>query len=386
MKILYVSTISNTINTFLIPHIKMLIEKGYTVDVACNIQREIDPLLLEYGCKIYDLSFSRSPFDRGNYKAYKELKKIVTGEQYDIIHTHTPIASAIVRVACKNIKQIRVFYTAHGFHFYKGAPIKSWMIYYPIEKALSRYTDTLITINKEDYKTAKNKFNAKKTEYIAGVGLNMEKFEHVIVDKETKKKELGVPVDSQVLLSIGELNKNKNHEIVIEAIAKLHNEKIHYIICGEGPLNDYLINLSEKLGIERQIHLIGLRKDIPEICKASDVFVFPSIREGLSVALMESMASGLPVICTDIRGNSDLIQEKKGGFLINPHDNQALIRKIELLVGNEKLRLQFGKYNQNVIKDYSIKSVLKDIKKIYSDFNKEYSVAHGNIKNHKQFR
>ncbi|AQS52641.1 Putative glycosyltransferase EpsD [Jeotgalibaca dankookensis] len=366
MKILYVSTISNTINTFLIPHIKMLIEKGHTVDVACNIQREIDPLLLEYGCKIYDLSFSRSPFDRGNYKAYKELKKIVTGEQYDIIHTHTPIASAIVRVACKNIKQTRVFYTAHGFHFYKGAPIKSWMIYYPIEKALSRYTDTLITINKEDYKTAKNKFNAKKTEYIAGVGLNMERFEHIVVDKETKKKELGVPVDSQVLLSIGELNKNKNHEIVIEAIAKLHNEKIHYIICGEGPLNDYLINLSEKLGIERQIHLTGLRKDIPEICKASDVFVFPSIREGLSVALMESMASGLPVICTNIRGNSDLIENKKGGFLIRSGDADAWAKYINELTSSNELKKKFSCFNLEKIKKFSIVNILSFTEKIYS--------------------
>ena len=155
MKILYVSTVSGTINSFLIPHIEMLLKLGHQVDIACNVRREISSSLFEKGCRVYNISFSRSPINKTNLKAYKTLKKLVQNEKYDLVHTHTPVASAITRLVCKNIKGTKVFYTAHGFHFHKGAPLKNWLIYYPLEKWLAKYTDTLITINKEFKKSFK---------------------------------------------------------------------------------------------------------------------------------------------------------------------------------------------------------------------------------------
>ena len=367
MKILYVTTISNTVNAFLIPHIKMLIDEGHQVDVAFNIEQEIKPEIYEMGCKIHQLPLQRSPLKKDNFRAYKILKKIIISEGYDLVHTHTPIASAIVRLVCRSLNNVRVFYTAHGFHFFKGAPIVNWFIYYPVEKWLAKYTDTLITINKEDYSRAKRKFKAKRVEYVPGVGIDLKKFNTVKVDRDLKRSQLGLPKEAFVVLSVGELNKNKNHEVIIRAIAKIDNPDIHYIVCGEGPLKGYLIDLSEDLGIKNRVHLLGFRKDIAEICKVSDLFTFPSYREGLSVALMEAMANGLPVVCSNIRGDSDLIEDGKGGYLVEPGDVEGFTKCIKGLIEDSRLRSEFGDFNHKKIEHYSIENVLKEMEEIYFD-------------------
>ena len=367
MKILYVTTISNTVNAFLIPHIKMLIDEGHQVDVAFNIEQEIKPEIYEMGCKIHQLPLQRSPLKKDNFRAYKILKKIIISEGYDLVHTHTPIASAIVRLVCRSLNNVRVFYTAHGFHFFKGAPIVNWFIYYPVEKCLARYTDTLITINKEDYGRAKRKFKAKRVEYVPGVGIDLKKFNTVKVDRDLKRSQLGLPKEAFVVLSVGELNKNKNHEVIIRAIAKIDNPDIHYIVCGEGPLKGYLIDLSEDLGIKNRVHLLGFRKDIAEICKVSDLFTFPSYREGLSVALMEAMANGLPVVCSNIRGDSDLIEDGKGGYLVEPGDVEGFAKYIKELIEDSEIRIELGGFNHKKIENYSIENVLKEMEEIYFD-------------------
>lgn len=365
MKLLYVTTISNTVNAFLIPHIKMLIDEGHQVDVAFNVEQEVKPEIYEMGCKIHQLPLERSPLKKDNFRAYKMLKKIIISEGYDLVHTHTPIASAIVRLVCRNLNNVRVFYTAHGFHFFKGAPILNWLVYYPVEKWLARYTDTLITINKEDYERAKSKFKAKRVEYIPGVGIDLEKFSTVEIDRNLKCSELDLPKDAFVVLSVGELNKNKNHEVVIRAIGKIDNPNINYIICGQGKLEGYLRDLSKELSIENQVHLLGFRKDIPEICKIADLFAFPSYREGLSVALMEAMANGLPVVCSNVRGNSDLIEDGKGGYLIEPVDVEGFAKYINELISDSEIRIEFGGFNHKKIEKYSIENVLCEMEKIY---------------------
>jgi glycosyltransferase involved in cell wall biosynthesis len=365
MKILYVTTISNTVNAFLIPHIKMLIDEGHQVDVAFNIEQEVKPEIYEMRCKIHQLPLQRSPLKKDNFRAYKMLKKIIISEGYDIVHTHTPIASAIVRLVCRNLNNVRVFYTAHGFHFFKGAPILNWLIYYPVEKWLARYTDTLITINKEDYERAKSKFKAKRVEYIPGVGIDLKKFNTVEVDRDLKRSQLGLPKEAFVVLSVGELNKNKNLEVIIRAIAKIDNPDIHYIVCGEGQLKGYLRDLSEDLGIINRVHLLGFRKDIAEICKVSDLFAFPSYREGLSVALMEAMANRLPVVCSNIRGNSDLIEDGKGGYLVEIGDVNIFSENIKKLIFDSDLNREMGAYNLGRVTRFSLDEIVSDINKIY---------------------
>ena len=366
MKILYVTTVSGTINAFLIPHIHMLLDQGYSVDIACNVQREIDISLINRDCKVFDIELQRSPLKKENYLAYKKLKSIV--QNYDIVHTHTPVASTILRLACKNYKKIKVFYTAHGFHFYTGAPIANWLIYYPIEKWLSRYTDVLITINKEDYQRAKKLFKAGRVEYIPGVGLDTRKFANVTIDRFAKRKELGLSEDAFVLLSVGELNKNKNHEIVIKALARLNNSKIYYVICGAGPLHNHLNELSNKLGVGNQVKLLGFRSDIAEIYKAADLFVFPSLREGLPVSLMEAMASGLSVVCSNIRENRDLVKDGVGGYFVKPKDVDKFAQYIkDLFVCTENSK-SMTEYNIEAVKFFDSKAVIKRMQEIYSDY------------------
>lgn len=367
MKILYVTTVSNTVNAFLIPHIKMLIDQGHQVDVAFNIVQEVNTEISDLGCNVHQLEFDRSPLKKQNYLAYKKLKRIIQDKKYDIVHTHTPVASACVRLACKKNKNIKVMYTAHGFHFYKGAPLQNWLIYYSIEKWLSNYTDVLITINQEDFQRTKKSFKARSIEYMPGVGLDIDKFNNVVaVDKAEKRRELGLPKDAFVVLSVGELNKNKNHETIIKAIAQLKNPNIYYEICGLGPLEEHLKGLTNELGIGERVRFLGYRKDINDILKASDTFVFPSFREGLSVALMESMACGLPVVCSKIRGNSDLIHNNKGGFLIKPSDVNGFAEAINKIAESEKLRLEYGHYNKEIIKSFNIFNVLRKLEEIYS--------------------
>lgn len=366
MKILYVTTILNTVNAFLIPHIGTLIEQGHKVDVASNAIQSDNAKLLELGCEIYNVPFQRSPLKKDNINAYKQIKKIIFEKKYDVVHTHTPIASTITRLACKNIKNTKVFYTAHGFHFFKGAPIINWLLYYPVERLLARYTDVLITINKEDYNRAK-RFKAKKVIYVPGVGLDISKFRDLLVDKSQKRKGIGVPDDSFVLLSVGELNKNKNHEVIIKAVAKLNNHNIYYLICGQGPLENYLKQTIIELNIEKQVKLLGFRKDINEIYKAADVFVFPSYREGLPVSLMEAMASGLPVICSNIRGNTDLIEDGKGGYLVVPNDINGWSASIRKMISQNNKSM--NDVNIQNIQKFDLNHVLKQIKSVYSEIN-----------------
>lgn len=367
MKILFVTTISSTVNAFLVPHIRMLINQGHQVDVAFNIEQEVKPEIYEMGCQVHQLPLQRSPLKRDNIRAYKMLKEIIIFERYELVHTHTPVASAIVRLACRKLSNVKVLYTAHGFHFYKGAPILNWLVYYPVEKLLARYTDTLITINKEDYDRAKSQFKSKRVEYVPGVGIDLEKFSTVEIDRDLKRSQLGLPEDAFVLLSVGELNKNKNHEVIIRALGKIDNPGIHYLVCGQGNLDGYLRNLSKELGLENQVHLLGFRKDIPKICKISDVFAFPSYREGLSVALMEAMANGLPVVCSNIRGNSDLMEDGKGGYLVEPGDVEGFAKHINELISDSGLRSELGGFNLEKIENYSIENVLCEMEEIYFD-------------------
>lgn len=365
MKILFVTTISNTVNAFLIPHIKKLISEGHSVDVAFNTVQEIKPELFELSCKVNEIPFSRSPLNRENFVAYKMLKKLLNTEKYDMIHTHTPVASMIVRLVCREIKNTKVIYTAHGFHFYKGAPLINWLIYYPIEKVLSRYTDILITINQEDFNRAKLKFKAKEVVFVPGVGIDVKRIIKTKINRNEVRKDLGLNDNDFVLLSIGELNRNKNHETIIRAIAKLYNPYVHYLICGAGELEQYLKDLTKELGLVNKIHFLGFRKEIPEICKASDLFVFPSLREGLGLAALEAMASELAIVTSNVHGIVDYSTNGVTGYSCNPTDINGFVDAIQKLMENPELRFEMGIKNRELVKRYDISIITNDMWNIY---------------------
>ena len=366
MKILYVTTISNTMS-FFVEHVKMLYKEGHTVEIACaKGTKPLNPVYGELNCIIHEMPFSRSPFNRDNLKAYKMLKKLVESEHYDIVHTHTPNASMIARLACRRVRKqgTRVFYTAHGFHFFKGAPLKNWLMYYPIERFCARFTDVLITINKEDYALAQKKMPAKKVCYVPGVGIDLSKIQNIECDRNEIRKSMGVPENCILLLSIGELNVNKNHQVVVRALAKLNNKNVHYAIAGIGDQKDDLLSLAETLGLKEQFHLLGYRTDALKLYRAADVFVFPSFREGLSVSMMEAMASECPIVCSKIRGNVDLVQRLDAHFI--PSDVDELQHKLQTFIENPSLREQICQENRDDVKMFSLECVLNKMKEIYN--------------------
>jgi len=246
----------------------------------------------------------------------------------------------------------------------KGHHLVNWLAYYPAESLLARYTDVLITINKEDYESAK-KFKADRIEYVPGVGIDTDKFKNNEVNRIEKRKSIGVSEDDFMIISVGELNKNKNHQVIIRAIAKLKNKRIKYVLCGEGPLESELKELAIELDIENQVKFLGFRKDISELMNSADLYSFPSYREGLSLSLMEAMSSGLPVVCSNIRGNSDLMEDGKGGYLVEPGDVEGFSKYIKELIAGSRLRSEFGGFNHKKIENYSIENVLCEMGKIY---------------------
>ncbi len=353
---------------FFVEFINELQNNGNIVDMACSLERPIKQKLLDNGAKFFNIEMSRNPLSIKNISAYGKLKKLFANEKYDIIHCHTPVAAMLTRIAANNIRKkgTKVIYTAHGFHFFKGAPLKNWLMYYPIEKYCSRFTDVLITINKEDYVFAQKKMKAKHVEYVPGVGIDIEKFRNVIVDKASKRAELGVPNDAFLLLSVGELNKNKNHETVIKAIAKIERKDIHYAIAGIGLERDNLLALAKKLNIFDRIHLLGFRTDINMLYHCSDICCFPSKREGLGLAAIEGMSCGLPLIASDIRGVRDYAKNGVNSFLCDPENIDTFQKAIEQLIQNEKMRKEMGQKNITISREYDYEKIIPKMKDIYN--------------------
>lgn len=261
--------------------------------------------------------------------------------------------------------RLKVIYTAHGFHFYDGAPKKNWILYYPIEKYVSKYTDVLITINKEDYKRAISHFHEKRTFYVPGVGVDVKKFSDVCIDRNKRRKELGVSPEDFLLISVGELSVRKNQIVVLKALAEIKRKnpeisaQFKYILVGQGKLEEEYKKFIQSHSLEKTVTLLGFRTDIPELLKASDLFVFPSLQEGLPMALMEAMASGLPIVCSRIRGNVDLIEDGENGYLCDPGSDEEFTVKILTIYENNqknhKILADIGHVNLNRIKNFNIK-------------------------------
>lgn len=378
-KVLFVATVVKThIMEFHIPYLQMFKDAGWETAVASrNDYENKADCVIPYCDTYYDVPFARNPLHSSNIKAYQNLKSVIEKGNYDIIHCHTPVGGVLSRLAVRNIKgtKPKVIYTAHGFHFYKGAPLLNWLIYYPIERWMARYTDVLITINKEDYERAKS-FHAKKVCFVSGVGINLEKFapskspEYTEVFITRKREELSLAKDDFVILSVGELIKRKNHEVVIKAAARIRDsspevyEHLQYVICGRGILEDELKQLACDLGIEDHVHFLGYRNDIRDICHISDLFVFMSLQEGLPVALMEAIAMGLPVVCSPIRGNQDLVINGENGVFSENTDTDvaksicAFHKKEIVLKDNKEMR------HKKMLK-YDIAAVKEQMQKIY---------------------
>ena len=372
MKILYITTIGSTMNFFKVL-IRELIDEGHVVDIATNeALAPVADCYREWGCKVYPISCTRSPIHKGTITAIREIRQIVKDNGYDIVHCHTPVASICTRLACRSLRKngLKVLYTAHGFHFYKGAPLKNWLMYYPMEKLCAYFTDLLITINQEDYQLAKAKMKARRVEYVPGVGLEIQKFQNAIAHRQQMRNELGIPENAILMTSVGELNANKNHQVVIRAMGQLGMKNLHYMIVGKGALREELLHLAKELGMDANVHLVGYRTDIAQLYIISDICIFPSIREGLGLAALEGMAVGLPVVASDNRGTRDYAVHNDNAFLC-PHDSvSAFAEAIQTLAADAALRQKMGAKNAVIAQQYDIGKINTKMKEIYQSLEK----------------
>ncbi|MCR4661256.1 MAG: glycosyltransferase family 4 protein [Clostridia bacterium] len=378
-KVLIVASVISFIEWFNKENIEFLNNKlKCEVHIACNFEYMDDTdvcrtknyieKLKEDDVILHNINFARSPLKLNNFKAYKELKKIINDEKFDLIHCHTPAASMITRLAAKKARKNGsvVMYTCHGFHFHNKSPKKNWLIYYPIEKFLSKYCDYLVTINHEDFERAKT-FHCKNVRYIPGVGVDVNRISNTVIDKVKYKKSIGVPPDKLLILSIGEMIDRKNHQIIIKALGKLNDSNLYYAICGKGPLNDYLFSLAKKYGIQDRVIFLGFRNDIPELCNAADISAFPSKIEGLGLAGIEAMAAGVPLVSSNVHGILDYVIDGKTGFACSPNDVNAFAAAIKKLSSDEKLRKSMEINCREQVKKFDISNALNEMWSIYKE-------------------
>lgn len=337
-KVIFVANTARFFVMFEQNNIKLLQSMGYEVHCASNFEHERDvdakSILEKLNVTIHQIDIARSPFSARNLNAYRQLKTLMQQERFDLVDCHTPMGGVLARLAAKATKTAPVLYTAHGFHFYKGCPLKNRLIYETIERWMARYTDGLITINEEDYQAAKSFHLRGKAYKIPGVGIDVKGIHDLKVDRAQKRQELGVPEDAFVMLSVGDLIPRKNHIVALRAFAQANIPNSYYLLCGNGELKEMLQEESRKLNVADRVIFLGFRNDVSEILHVVDLFCFPSLQEGLPVALMEAMAAGVPCIASRIRGNVDLMEKAQDNYLI---DNNALMyaEKIKTLAMNE---------------------------------------------------
>lgn len=366
-------------------NIRILEELGYEVHVVANFDagNPSDAAVLDgfrswveaHGGKCFSIAVTHDPRDFKNFhRAYRQCLDLIRRFHYSFIHCHTPVAGVLGRKLAHDTGT-RVIYTAHGFHFYKGAPRCYWLLFYPVEKAMARWTDVLITINKEDFGLAKKKFRAKETIYLPGVGVDLKKWDNGTCDADAKRAELGLKDSEIMLLSVGELSDRKNHMAVIEALARLHREDhidAEYFIAGVGRNRDALLKAADENNIMPHIHLLGYRTDIAELDRAADLFIFPSKQEGMPVALMEAIAAKCPVLCSDIRGSNELVTDSRCLFDLKagPEEPNSLYSRLKRAIekGRGEIKTSFAtaiQENYEGIGKFDRSNTVKEMQAIY---------------------
>ncbi|GAF26381.1 glycosyltransferase [Moorella thermoacetica Y72] len=369
-KVLFVATVYTHVAAFHLPFMQLLQGKGYEVHAAASPDQGRKEEVEAIGVRCWDIPFSRSPYSLKNWRAFKELYRLFKSCRFDLIHVHTPVASFLGRYLARATGQGPVLYTAHGFHFFHGAPLRNWLLYYPAERLAARWTDGLIVMNREDYDSAiKMGFRpGENLFYVHGVGVDVDKFNSIVSSRSLRDK-LGLKADDIVITCIAELIPRKNHLFLLKAWSRLTKKicSAHLLLVGDGVLRQALECWVNGKSVSR-VHFLGFRRDIPQLVQEANIVVLVSRHEGLPRSLMEAMAAGKPVVASSVRGNRDLVDHGRTGFLVELGDVEGLAGYLELLARDENLRLALGRAGREKIGDYSLDKVLAEMDAVYSRY------------------
>lgn len=364
-KIMMLCTTDNMIWQFLIPHIKHLQDMGNTVECVCaKTGFWFDELKDKYGFIMHEFDFARSPLSFKNVKVYKKLKKFQEDHKFDVIYCQQPVGGLMGRLIAKKFKAPCI-YTAHGFHFFKGNSTIKNIIFRTVEKKLAKYTTALITINQEDYDACKN-WKAKHIYKINGIGFDKNKYTNELIERDKMRNQLGLK-DEFTILTVAEFIKRKNYDTMLKTIAQLKDQNIKFLVCGTGRDKDSIEQQIKDLEITNKVELLGYRKDINNIMNASDCFFLASHQEGLTLSIIEALNFGLPVITSNVRGNQDLVENGKGGFICEQDDHIAFADAINKIMIDDELKLLMSQENKRISVDYAIETVVAQLKKIYEE-------------------
>jgi len=366
-KVLFVSHIANFAK-FNYPYMRWFREQGWQVDYISAGEEEVKDCDTSY-----TMAARRNPLSPKNFTAYRQLQQIMEQEKYDIVHCHTPVGGVLARLAARKFRKsgMKVIYTAHGFHFYKGAPLQNWLIYYTVEKFCARYTDTLVTINEEDYQCAVGKkFKAKQIVKIDGVGVDLQRFCYQPQKKEELRRKYEIDQETYVLICVAEVNRNKDQRFLIENMQQL-KERIPQIclyIVGRGEELESCKALVKVSGLQEEVKFWGYRKDIEDLLTVSDVLVSASQREGQPINIIEGMACGIPIVCSDVRGQRDLVTSGENGIVYKLGDSEAFCEAIYKLYKEPELVQTFAQNSIQKVPKYSMKRAIENMSVIYKQY------------------
>lgn len=369
MKILLTATVQSHICQFHRPLVEVLHNCGHEVHVAARDNlAEKNGLTLDFADRVFNVPFSRSPKGKENIEAYKQIKNIIDTEQYDIIHCNTPMGGIVTRLAARKARKngAKVIYTAHGFHFYKGAPKKNWIVFYPVEKFFSRLTDVLITIVDEDYQAVVNNFHCK-VDRIHGVGVDEERYSPVSAEEKQKlRSELGYTAEQKLILCVGELLPNKNQKMAIRAMQKVVEifPDSRLLIAGNGPEQGRLEAEIEACGLQDNVQLLGYCTCLEKYQRISDLLVACSRREGLGLNVIEAMLTGNPVVASVNRGHKELVRDGKTGYLVN--DSEEMANKIAEILNDSQKKTEMGEAGRVAAREYGVTNVKREVEAIYA--------------------
>lgn len=372
-KLLIVTTIPITLNFFL-PLTKYLRSQGWQVDAMAKdlSTSEKYPELFD---RVWDVDWSRNPLNPSNLiAAPRQIQQAFAQEEYDLVNVSTPVAAFVTRYALDRWRKqgkVKVIYTAQGFHFYQGGPWHKNAIFLTLEKLAGPKTDYLVVVNWEDEAAAKRYglIAPDRIRYIPGTGLSLDRFNPSAISEAEilqVRQELGLTPDNPLFLSAAEFIPRKRPADILKAFALLNRPQAHLAFAGDGRQLAEMQQLASELGIQKQVHFLGRRRDIPVLMRASVATILASSQEGLPNCIMESLCMEIPAIGTAIRGTRDLL-ENGNGLLVQLGDIQSLSSAMAWILDHPTEAQEMGKRGRIDMNNYGVSRILK----LYEDLYRE---------------